>query len=386
MADKIHYNGSDKWKIKATELLNDSASGGNVDDVMVDGVSVVDANKVAQIDLTPYAETADLATVATTGDYDDLLNKPTIPAAQVQSDWLESDTTAKSYILNKPNLAPVATSGSYADLSNKPALGTAAALDVAASGNASTTQVVKGNDTRLTDEKVLQEPTDDYDSSEYPLLLSNSTNKTTANTGKVQKAKRITCDGDGIIIRDSQNHTMTYGATEIYNGGIGVWETLADKADSSDVATDLGQKADKDASNIDVNDFLSKLKIATTPDIVEDCLTTSTAESVASNTYATIMQVTLSKGVWHISATAMFEANATGYRQAYITDSASSTSALSSMMATANAVDGRITALNFGRAIAITASTTIYLRVRHSSGSALDVYGRLTAVRLNATE
>ena len=45
----------------------------------------------------------------------------------------------------------VAFSGSYKDLSDTPILGTAAAKDVAASGNASTTQVVMGNDTRLTD-------------------------------------------------------------------------------------------------------------------------------------------------------------------------------------------------------------------------------------------
>ncbi|MBO7471035.1 MAG: hypothetical protein J6T78_04125 [Bacteroidaceae bacterium] len=43
-----------------------------------------------------------LAAVATTGDYDDLTNKPTIPAAQVQSDWNESDTSSKSFIRNKP--------------------------------------------------------------------------------------------------------------------------------------------------------------------------------------------------------------------------------------------------------------------------------------------
>lgn len=110
MADRIHYTGSDKWKSKATDVINDLATqaGGNVDDVMVDGVSVVDANKVAQIDLTPYAETSDLATVATSGDYDDLQNKPTIPAAQVQSDWLEDDTTKKSYILNKPTIPSTA--------------------------------------------------------------------------------------------------------------------------------------------------------------------------------------------------------------------------------------------------------------------------------------
>jgi hypothetical protein len=65
------------------------------------------------------------ATVATSGSYTDLLNKPTIPAAQVNSDW--NSSTGLSQILNKPSLATVATSGSYNDLSNTPTLGTAAA-------------------------------------------------------------------------------------------------------------------------------------------------------------------------------------------------------------------------------------------------------------------
>jgi microcompartment protein CcmK/EutM len=42
-------------------------------------------------------------------------------------------------------------SGSYNDLTDKPTLGTSAAKDVATSGDASTTQVVMGNDSRLTD-------------------------------------------------------------------------------------------------------------------------------------------------------------------------------------------------------------------------------------------
>ena len=61
-----------------------------------------------------------LATVATSGSYNDLSNKPTIPAAQVNSDWNASSGVAQ--ILNKPNLATVATSGSYNDLSNKPTI------------------------------------------------------------------------------------------------------------------------------------------------------------------------------------------------------------------------------------------------------------------------
>ena len=65
----------------------------------------------------------DLATVATTGSYNDLLNKPTIPAEQVNSDW--NATSGKAKILNKPNLATVATSGAYNDLSGKPTIDTA---------------------------------------------------------------------------------------------------------------------------------------------------------------------------------------------------------------------------------------------------------------------
>ena len=45
-----------------------------------------------------------LATVATSGDYNDLSNKPTIPSL-VQSDWNESDSSSYAYILNKPDLS-----------------------------------------------------------------------------------------------------------------------------------------------------------------------------------------------------------------------------------------------------------------------------------------
>lgn len=44
-------------------------------------------------------------------------------------------------------------SGKYDDLTGKPTLGTAASKDIASSGNANSTQVVMGNDTRLTDSR-----------------------------------------------------------------------------------------------------------------------------------------------------------------------------------------------------------------------------------------
>ena len=64
--------------------------------------------------------TVKLHKVSKTGSYNDLNNKPTIPAAQVNSDWNANSGIAE--ILNKPSLAAVATSGSYNDLGNKPTI------------------------------------------------------------------------------------------------------------------------------------------------------------------------------------------------------------------------------------------------------------------------
>lgn len=55
--------------------------------------------------LAAKANSADLAAVATSGDYDDLINKPTIPAAQVQSDYAQADNTQVDYIKNKPDIS-----------------------------------------------------------------------------------------------------------------------------------------------------------------------------------------------------------------------------------------------------------------------------------------
>ena len=92
--------------------------------------------------LTPWTELkafthADVfAGVATSGSYNDLLDKPVIPAAQLQSNWTQTNTLALDYIRNKPTFAAVATSGSYADLTNKPALLTVDSLaPVAVSGS-----------------------------------------------------------------------------------------------------------------------------------------------------------------------------------------------------------------------------------------------------------
>jgi len=47
--------------------------------------------------------------VAKTGTYSDLIGTPTIPPAQVQSNWSESDTSSKAYIQNKPTIPDLST-------------------------------------------------------------------------------------------------------------------------------------------------------------------------------------------------------------------------------------------------------------------------------------
>ena len=116
-----------------------------------------------------------------------------IPAAQVQSDYTQTDTTKKDYIKNKPTL------------------GTAAAKNVPASGDAATTEVVMGDDTRLTNArnaadvyswaKAENKPT--YTASEVGALSSSTNYAGSASRGgpanSVQNSLSIN-DGSGTLI------------------------------------------------------------------------------------------------------------------------------------------------------------------------------------------
>lgn len=77
------------------------------------------------------------------GNYNDLTNKPTIPAAQVNSDW--NATTGVARILNKPTLATVATSGAYSDLSGTPTIPTVNNATLTIQKNGSTVATFTAN-------------------------------------------------------------------------------------------------------------------------------------------------------------------------------------------------------------------------------------------------
>lgn len=58
-------------------------------------------------DISGKADKSSLATVATSGSYNDLSNKPTIPSEQVNADW--NATSGKAQILNKPTIPAAVT-------------------------------------------------------------------------------------------------------------------------------------------------------------------------------------------------------------------------------------------------------------------------------------
>ena len=135
LADMEHEEDCRLGGIATPDVSNDAANKEYVDGQVSakyskpsGGIPASDLTSAVQTSLGK-ADTAvqpsDLATVATSGSYNDLLNKPTIPAAQVQSDWNEADNTKVDYIKNKPTIPDVsgkadkvvgATSGDVATL------------------------------------------------------------------------------------------------------------------------------------------------------------------------------------------------------------------------------------------------------------------------------
>lgn len=111
-------------------------------------INEIEEGAAAKVDLSNYAKTADLSTVATSGSYNDLSDKPSIPepyelpvasttalggvkvgsGLSITNGVLSAtgggvaDAVDWSKVQNKPEFADVATSGDYNDLSNKPAI------------------------------------------------------------------------------------------------------------------------------------------------------------------------------------------------------------------------------------------------------------------------
>ena len=104
-----------------------------------------------------------LPAVARSGSYNDLSNKPTIPAAQVNSDW--NATSGKAQILNKPTLGAMAAKNNVtnADIAANAAIATSKinGLDTALAGKQTTGNMIQA---KADVTEVNMEATDKYPS------------------------------------------------------------------------------------------------------------------------------------------------------------------------------------------------------------------------------
>ena len=174
-------------------------------------------------------------------------------ASQIQTDWNQSDNTKVDYIKNKPeNLVQdanyVHTDNNY-DASAKNAvdsLGTASTKDIPTSGNASTTEVVMGNDTRLTDARTpvshnhtVSDITDfptlgtaaakdvpsSGNASTTQVVMGNDTRLTDARTPVSHTHTTSDISGLGTAATTNTTNNITQGGTDIPTAGA-VWSAI----------------------------------------------------------------------------------------------------------------------------------------------------------------
>lgn len=142
------HTGNDTIHITATERTNwndtNSKKHSHANKTTLDGIT---ADKVASWDKISNKLNEDGNASNTTVAFEKATTRTNLTTGEKIS--ISFGKIAKWF----SDLKTVAFSGSYKDLSDTPTLGTAASKNVASSGNASTTQVVMGNDTRLTDSR-----------------------------------------------------------------------------------------------------------------------------------------------------------------------------------------------------------------------------------------
>ena len=108
------------------------------------------------------------------------------------------------------------------------------------------------------------------------------------------------------------------------------------------------------------------------------------AVSVANGTWTNTGSITLTKGTWIITAFAQFATNTTGRRQALISETSASSTSVRGMMTDNQApVDGAVTLCRFMDIYTVTSATkTLYLNSYQNSGSTMNVYGRIYAIKI----
>lgn len=104
--------------------------------------------------------------------------------------------------------------------------------------------------------------------------------------------------------------------------------------------------------------------------------------SVTNNVNFDMGSFQLTKGSWLVTLNAQFNANATGYRQMWLSNSAGGGNLVVAGRVSSPAANGAITQINVTLPLNVSATTTYYIVVRQNSGAALTTSVRYSLVRL----
>lgn len=209
-----------------------------------------------------------LATVATSGSYNDLtnkptipaaqvnsdwnassglaqiLNKPTIPAAQIQSDWTQANTSALDYIKNKPSVGagsvtsvgttglisggPITTSGTITTSMN-----TSKLVGRATAGTGIMEEITVGSGLTLTGAGVLNNTATPTPTGYYGAWQDVTTQSAaSSNVGYAMKFGTIDYENQVRMVSDGTNLTrITFDNTGIYNLNFSVQIQNTDNAE-----------------------------------------------------------------------------------------------------------------------------------------------------------
>ena len=262
------YLGNSKKRFLGS--VSSGGGGGVAGDVVWGNIKGDIKNQIdLQNELTIKVNRAELARVATSGSFNDLLDKPVIPTktseltndsgfltehqplktingeslvgtgnieigggsgTQVQSDWAETNTESVSYIKNKPTLSIVATSGSFNDLLDKPTIPTKTSELTNDSGflTEQTLKTINGESLVGTGNITIEGFSGDYNDLTNKPSIPTKTSELTNDSGFLTEYQPLkTINGESIV---------GTGNIEI-SGFSGSYNDLTDKPNLSTVAT-----------------------------------------------------------------------------------------------------------------------------------------------------
>lgn len=251
-----------------TDIIPEGSTNEYYTDAKVDARIAADTTKADASHTHIHSEITDFDTATNAL----IAAHPDLGEANVNADW--NATSGDAEILNKPALF----SGSYTDLTNVPATfapsshthtlsditdsGTAAALDVAAAGDAAAGEVVKGDDTRLADSRTPTAHTHSASEiTDFDTEVSNNT--TVTNNGALGLAAlgaANTASQDlNAHVSSIENHSdvsFSYSDLNRPNNAFIVWDDVSGRWEDGTVSIDKCSDVDTSTSGPSVGDVL----------------------------------------------------------------------------------------------------------------------------------